>query len=98
MKDKASYSASIIFSMVAIILLLVNIYLTVSVRASQADLGERQAQIAGGQTLSQLNQSLVRAMAESSVKHNDSALRELLASQGITMKTEPATKAPAEKK
>ncbi len=97
MKEKASYSASIIFSMVALILLIVNIYLTVVVRNNQSDLGERQAQIAGGQTLSQLNQNLVRAMAESSVKHNDAALRELLASQGITMKTEPA-KAPAEKK
>ncbi len=105
MKDKASYSASIVFSMVALILLIVNVYLTVAVRAKQTDLGERQAEIASGQTLSQLNQSVVRALAEASVKHNDAHVRDLLASQGITMKTEPTAtavppvpKAPVEKK
>ena len=88
MNQKLPYGASVLFSVIAIVLLVVNVYITTVVRTKQADLAQRQTTIANGQALAQLNQNLVRAMAESSIKNSDTQMRDLLTAQGITIKSE----------
>jgi predicted Zn-dependent protease len=94
MKEKLPYWASILFSTVALVLLFVNIAITNANRALQIDVAQRQNTIVGGQQLAQVNQGLVQALAEAAFKNNDTQMRDLLATQGITLKNEPAT-APA---
>jgi len=96
MKEKIAYQAAVLFSVVAVVLLVVNISLANSNRAKQVELGERQTTIAQGQTLSQLNQALVKQIADTSIRNDDSQLHELLTSQGITLKGDAAAK-PADK-
>ena len=96
MKEKIAYQAAVLFSVVAVVLLVVNISLANSNRAKQVELGERQTTIAQGQTLSQLNQALVKQIADTSIRNDDSQLHELLTSQGITLRGDAAAK-PADK-
>ena len=82
----------------AIALIVADLSLSTSNRALQADVSQRQATIAEGQSLSQLNQELVQTMAEAVVKNNNLELRDLLSAQGITLKSESAAApAPAQK-
>jgi predicted Zn-dependent protease len=90
MDEKLTYWGSVIFSALALVLIVVNISLSNANRALQADVSQRQATINGGQALSQLNQSLVQALAEASVKDNNTQLRDLLSTQGITLKNAAA--------
>jgi hypothetical protein len=90
MNEKLAYQASVFFSVIAVVLLVVNISLANINRAKQAEVGQRQASIASGQTLSQLNQGLVKAIADMAIKNNDTQLHDLLTSQGITLKTDAA--------
>jgi hypothetical protein len=97
MDEKLSYWASVIFSAIALVLVIVNISISNINRAAQTDVAQRQATISGGQTLSQLNQNLVQALAEAAFKNNNLQLRDLLATQGITVKSEPAKGDASEK-
>ena len=94
MKEKLPYWASVILSAFALVLLVVNITVANANRAKQQELAQGQSKIASGQTLAQLNQGLVQAIAEASLKNNDLQLRDLLTMQGITLKAEQAPKAP----
>ncbi|MFA5041235.1 MAG: hypothetical protein WC464_06355 [Bdellovibrionales bacterium] len=93
MKEKIAYQASVLFSIVAFILLVVNISLANANRSLQNDLSKRQADIMQGQSLSQLNQALVRQIAEFSLKYDDAQLRNVLTEQGITLNGEAAANA-----
>ncbi|MDR3423699.1 MAG: hypothetical protein P4M13_01285 [Alphaproteobacteria bacterium] len=97
MSEKVPYWASVLFSAVALVLLVVNISISNANRAQQTEVAARQNAISGGQALGQLNQSLVQAMAEAAVKNNDLQLRDLLSSQGIKLKSEPVAEKSAEK-
>ena len=92
MNEKLAYQASVFFSVVAVVLLVVNISLANINRSKQNDVAQRQTTIASGQTLAQLNQGLVRAIADQSIKNNDSQLRDLLTSQGISLKNDSTKK------
>ena len=101
MKEKLPYWASVLLSTVAIVLLVVNISLANANRTKQVELSQRQTTITEGQSLAQFNQGLVQALAETSLKNSDLQVRDLLTSQGITLKSEqaPASDAkPADKK
>jgi hypothetical protein len=100
MNDAVLSKISLLFGAFALIFLVADLALTPINRALQAEVAQRQAVIADGQSLNRLNQGLVRAMAEASLKNNDLDLRDLLSSQGITLKSEPipalaASAAPA---
>jgi hypothetical protein len=90
MDSKLTYWGSVVFSTLALILIVANISLSNSNRALQVDVSQRQSEVAGGQTLSQLNQSLVQALAEAAYKNNNVQLRDLLATQNITLKSDPS--------
>ena len=62
-------------------------------RHLQDEVNQRQAAIQRGMTLSQVNQGLVQAMAEAVARDNDTGMRDLLASQGITIKSNAANAA-----
>jgi len=101
MGEKLAYKIATFFSAIALILLITNIVLALGNRSLQAEVSARQATLNSGQGYSQLNQSLVQALAEASVKSGDSQIRGLLASQGITVKVnapDAATDKPQEKK
>ena len=96
MNEKLLYNGTLACCAMALILLIADISLATTNRKAQVDVGQRQSAIADGQSLSQLNQGLVRTLAEAALKNNNLELRDLLTSQGITLKSEPVP-APAEK-
>jgi len=98
MNEKIAYWGSVGLSALALVMLVVNVALLTENRATQLDVNNRQNTIAGGSTMNQVNQALVQAMAQAAIKDNDTKMRELLTSQGITLKTEPATAAKPEEK
>lgn len=98
MDEKLAYWGSLLLSAVALVLVVVNISLANGNRDLQRDLATRQATINAGQQLSQLNQGLAQALAEAAVKNNNLQARDLLATQGITLRNDavaPAAKAEA---
>lgn len=97
MNVKLSYWAAVIFSALSLILLVVDISLASANRARQAEVAARQGAIMEGQALGQVNQGVVQALAEATIKSNDLALRDLLVSQGITLKTDAKSDEKADK-
>ena len=89
MDEKITYGASVVFSVLAILILVINISLVNSNRHLQEDMGQKQVIINRANAVNQANQGLVRALAEATVANNDADLRALLASQGITVKANP---------
>jgi hypothetical protein len=86
MDEKVTYWASVVLSALALLLLVVNVAMVDSNRHLQEEVNQRQATIQRGVTLSQVNESLVQAMAQSAIKDGDSGMRQLLTAQGITLK------------
>lgn len=94
MAQKILYWGAILLSGVALILFLANTALVSRNQTLQASVSQRQATIELFTVLNPLNQNLAQALAQASVKFHDDAIRQLLASQGITINNETA-KAPA---
>ena len=86
MNDKFLYCGSTAFAALALLLMLVNICLVNSNRNMQNDLNQRQAAINNSGTLNQINQALLQALAQASIDNNDKDIRDLLESQGFTLK------------
>lgn len=86
MTDKIMYWISIVFSALSVLLVAVNIAVIGGNRTMQAEINSRQASIDTAIRFSQLNQNLAQALAESAAKNNDKEIRDLLYSQGITIK------------
>lgn len=98
MNEKLPYCGAVLFSSIALVLLVINVSLATVNRAAQMEINQRQATLAAGQQLSQLNQGLVQMMAEAAIKNNNTKLRDLLTAQGITLKSEPASVAKSPEK
>ena len=98
MNEKLPYCGAVLFSSIALVLLVINVSLATVNRAAQMEINQRQATIATGQQLSQLNQGLVQMMAEAALKNNNTQMRDLLTSQGFTLKNEPASTAKSSDK
>ena len=86
MADKVMYWMSVIFCVLALLLLIANTTLVNGNRTLQEEVTTRQSTINAATNLSQLNQNLAQALAELAVTKEDEGIRELLASQGITVK------------
>lgn len=97
MNEKTAYWASVVLSTLALVLMIASVFLINGNRDLQAEVAQRQAIINSGINLSQLNQSLVQALADASIKDDDKQIRDLLAAQGITIKP-PAQNKPDVKK
>jgi hypothetical protein len=86
MNDKALYWSSMILGGLALLLILSNVLLINGNRNLQMEIGRRQTVINNNGPMDQLNKALVQALAQASVDNEDKELRELLASQGFTVK------------
>jgi hypothetical protein len=92
MDDKVAYWASVTLGALALLIVVTHIVFTSSNRTLQAEVNQNQLKINSAVNLSQLNKSLVQALADASVKQNDKDIRDLLASQGITVKAKDSGK------
>ena len=97
MDEKITFWASAVFGALALVTLVLNVSFVNGNRTLQDEVNQRQALINRGATYSQVNQSLVQALAGAAVKDGDTQARDLLAAQGITVKNQ-ADAAAAEPK
>ena len=86
MNEKNAYWSSVILGAIALLLLIVNISLATINRGRQVDVAARQTTLNNAQALGQINQALIQSLAEAVLKNGDSQIRELLSSQGVTVK------------
>ncbi len=92
MAQKILYWSSIVLAGLALVLFLANATLISRNQKMQAEVASRQSTMELFTVLSPLNQNLAQIMAQSAVKNHDEAMRELLASQGITINNNEAAK------
>ncbi|MFY9287684.1 MAG: hypothetical protein WAO98_04190 [Alphaproteobacteria bacterium] len=97
MDDKVAYWASVALSALALLLLVINVALVNGNGRLTAEVNQRQATINNAVGFSQINQALVQALADASVKENDKSIKDLLNSQGITVKPKADADADAAK-
>lgn len=86
MDEKTTYWASIVLSALALVLLVINISVIDGNRRMQTEISQRQTAINSSMAYGKLDQGLVQALADISIKNSDTDARELLAAQGITLK------------
>jgi len=84
-----------LFSVLALLLMIANTALVNNNRSLQREMGERQASINTAVNLVQLNQGLAQALADVAVSKEDKGVRDLLASQGISVKKNDKNDKPA---
>lgn len=101
MTDKILYWGSVVFSGLALLLFVMDTGLIKGNRDLQAELAQRQNVIDTAARLTPLNQNLAQALAEASIKNDDSDIRDLLSAQGIKInkadKADDASKNPKKK-
>jgi len=77
--------AATTLSSIALVLFVINAWTVNGSQKLQQQAMDRQAQINAGAQLSQLNNELVRALGTAVVNKNDTKIKDLLSSQGITV-------------
>lgn len=95
MTDKIMYWVTVLFSGLAVLLIIVNMAVVSGNRTLDIEVKTRQMAIDTAARLSQLNQNLAQALAEASVKNDDQQIRDLLTSQGISIKSNKDANATA---
>ena len=85
-----------IWSVLVLVLVLVNILIGLGNQSVQAEVTERQQEIAQTIQLEALNRQLVTVLASMAVKTNDAQLKKLLADSGVNVGNE-AEVAPQKK-
>jgi hypothetical protein len=101
MTDKVMYWMSVLFSVVSLLLIITGMAMISGNRSLQTEINQRQMSIDTAARLTQLNQNLAQALAEASIKNEDKDIRDLLSSQGISVKPgkdAAGSQAPAKKK
>jgi hypothetical protein len=91
--EKIAYIAACLLGLFSLLLLATDIYMAIGSRNLHEQINRNQSNLTAGQTFSQVNQNLVQALAEASVKNNDTQMKQLLASQGITVNANPSADA-----
>ena len=90
MNDKVLYWGSVVLGALSLVLLVANVCVINGNRNMQIEIGQHQNIINGSMQASQLNSGLVQALAQASIENDDKEIKELLASQGITVKPKAA--------
>lgn len=80
-----------------LLLVLVNVVMALGNQSIQAEVGERQQEIAQTIQLEGLNQQLIAVLANMALKTNDERLKKLLAESGINLDLAPEGAPPARK-
>jgi hypothetical protein len=84
------------WSVLILLLVIVNILIALGNQSIQAEMAERQQEIAQTIQLETLNRQLVTVLANMAIKTNDEQLKKLLAETGINLDAAPEG-APAKK-
>jgi len=84
------------WSAIILVIVLVNILIALGNQSIQAEVTERQQEIAQTIQLEALNRQLVTVLASMAVKTNDAQLKKLLADSGVNLDSVPDT-APSNK-
>jgi hypothetical protein len=84
------------WSALILVLVIGNILIALGNQSIQAEMAERQQEIAQTIQLETLNRQLVTVLANMAIKSNDEQLKKLLADTGINLDAAPDT-APAKK-
>jgi hypothetical protein len=95
MDAKLTYGASLILGILAMVLFIANVSLIESNHHMQDEISQRQAEITRSNGLGGLYQNLVQALADASMTYGDTQIRELLSSNGITIKPKGTAAAEA---
>ena len=77
-----------------LILVIVNILIALGNQSIQAEVGERQQEIAQTMQLETLNRQLITVLANMAIKTNDEQLKKLLAETGINLDAAPESAPP----
>ena len=91
-KDRMSKTKRILLTSCAaviLVLVLVNILIAMGNQSIQAEMGERQQEIAQTIQLETLNRQLITVLANMAIKTNDEQLKKLLAEVGINLDAAP---------
>jgi len=95
MDEKALYWTSVVFGVLALLLLIANVVLIDNNHSLQHKLMDRQQEINQGDNLGRLNQNLAQALAQTAVRDDDNKIRDLLKEQGIMIKNPAKPDKPA---
>ena len=79
-----------------VLLTFVNLRLGAGVRDMRTNVAERQQFIAESIPLAHVNNQIIQTLANMSARGNDAAIREMLASHGVTFTTSEATSSDPE--
>lgn len=90
MHKNTQYRLLLLLALAALILVLVNIGLIRSNQELSRTVTGRQQYLQQTEQLQQLYQPMINGLASLAAKNNDSQIRDLLASQGITYTVNPA--------
>lgn len=85
-----------VWSGLIVLLVVLNILIAMGNQSIQAEVSERQQEIAQTIQLEALNRQLITVLANMALKTNDAQLKKLLAETGINLDAAPAA-APAKK-
>lgn len=83
-------TATTYIAAVALVMFVVNAWLIHDTRATQLDVNQRQAEVNEGIQLSQLNNQVVRALANAVITKKDKQIQDMLQTNGITIDVEKA--------
>ena len=84
-------------SALVLFLVIVNVLISLGNQSIQAELAERQQEIAQTIQLETLNRQLITVLANMALKTNDERLKKLLAETGINLDAAPPPIAPPKK-
>jgi predicted Holliday junction resolvase-like endonuclease len=82
------------WSALILVLVVVNILIALGNQSIQAEVAERQQEIAQTIQLETLNRQLITVLANMAIKTNDEQLKKLLADTGINLDAAPETAPP----
>jgi hypothetical protein len=82
------------WSVLVLLLVIVNIIIGLGSQSIQAELAERQQEITQTIQLETLNRQLIAVLANMALKTNDAELKKILAESGINLDAAPESAAP----
>ena len=95
LRQSTTFLISTVLASIALLLVLVNSWLILANQSIRAEVGVRQQRINQSLQWSRVNQELINALAAAAVRNNNTALRDLLAQNGITYTVTPQGQQPA---
>jgi hypothetical protein len=94
LRQSTTFLISTLLASIALLLVLVNSWLVLANQSIRAEVSGRQQRINQALQWSRVNQELINALAAAAVRNNNTAIRDLLAQNGITYSVTPQAQQP----